>query len=411
VVQSHVYAGLLLFLGGYPVVSSLYWIAASLVFWRHREAAAADFYELDEEPPVSVLVAAHNEEAVIADTIRHLRAVDWPEVEIVVVDDGSTDATPEILGELARAGWIRYVRKEVNEGKAMALNDAIPLVSHELMLVIDADARPNPDVLRWMVPHFVKVPRVAAVTGNPRVVNTTTLLTKLQAIEFSATVSVLRRAQATWGRLMTFSGICTMLRRSAVESVGRFKPEMATEDIALAWQLQRAFFDVRYEPQAVFGMEVPETLGAWWRQRKRWGRGMGQVLRRNAPILVSWRTRRLWPVYLEAIASAVWSYLFVALVSLWLIAYPAHVLNFGANPIPNFWGMLIASIAIIQTSFGIWLDGRYDRRVRRYLWWAPLYPLIYWVLTALVAVRSTGGGILRRPTGTVTWTQQRFGGA
>jgi len=104
VVQSHVYAGLLLFLGGYVVVSSLYWIAASLVFWRHREAAAADFYELDEEPPVSVLVAAHNEEAVIADTIRHLRAVDWPEVEIVVVDDGSTDATPEILGELARAG-------------------------------------------------------------------------------------------------------------------------------------------------------------------------------------------------------------------------------------------------------------------------------------------------------------------
>jgi poly-beta-1,6-N-acetyl-D-glucosamine synthase len=202
-----------------------------------------------------------------------------------------------------------------------------------------------------------------------------------------------------------------MLRRSAVESVGRFKPEMATEDIALAWQLQRAFFDVRYEPQAVFGMEVPETFGAWWRQRKRWGRGMGQVLRRNASILLDWRTRRLWPVYLEATASALWSYLFVALVGLWLVAYPAHALNFGANPIPNFWGMLIASIAILQTLFGIWLDGRYDPRVRRYLWWAPLYPLIYWVLTALVAVRSTASGIVQRPTGTVTWTQQRFGGA
>jgi biofilm PGA synthesis N-glycosyltransferase PgaC len=408
VVQSHAYAGVLLFLGGYPVVSSLYWIAASLVFWGHREGDAAAFYTLDERPPVSVLISAHNEEAVIADTIRQLRALDWPEVEIVVVDDGSTDSTPEILDELSRAGWIRYVRKEVNEGKAMALNDAIPLVGNELILVVDADARPNPDVLRWMVPHFVKVPRVAAVTGNPRVINTTTMLTKLQAIEFSATVSVLRRAQATWGRLMTFSGICTMLRRSAVESVGRFKPEMATEDIALAWQLQRAFFDVRYEPQAVFGMEVPETLGTWWRQRKRWGCGMGQVLRRNAPILLNWRTRRLWPVYLEAVASALWSYLFVALVSLWLIAYPAHALNFGANPIPNFWGMLIASIAIVQTSLGVWLDGRYDRRVRRYLWWAPLYPLIYWVLTALVAVRSTAIGVLRRPTGTVTWTQERF---
>ena len=144
VVQSRVYEALLIFIGGYPIASSLYWIAASLVFWRHREGDGAEFYRLDEQPPVSVLVAARNEEAVIADTIRQLQAIDWPEVEIIVVDDGSTDSTPEILGELARAGSIRYVRKDVNEGKAMALNDAIPLVRHELMLVVDADARPIP---------------------------------------------------------------------------------------------------------------------------------------------------------------------------------------------------------------------------------------------------------------------------
>jgi biofilm PGA synthesis N-glycosyltransferase PgaC len=200
-----------------------------------------------------------------------------------------------------------------------------------------------------------------------------------------------------------------MLRRSAVESVGRFKPEMATEDIALAWQLQRAFFDVRYEPHAVFGMEVPEKLSTWWRQRKRWGRGMGQVLRRNAPIMLDWRTRRLWPVYVEAVVSTLWSYIFVTLVALWSLAYPAHVLTFGANPIPNFWGMLIASVAIVQILCGLWLDGRYDRRVRRYAWWVPFYPLAYWALTALVAVRSTAAGFLRRPSGTVTWTQQRYG--
>jgi hypothetical protein len=83
----------------------------------------------------------------------------------------------------------------------------------------------------------------------------------------------------------------------------------------------------------------------------------------------------------------------------------------GRNAAARLSRTLIASIAIVQTLFGIWLDGRYDPRVRRYLWWAPLYPLIYWVLTALVAVRSTAGGIVQRPTGTVTWTQQRFGGA
>jgi poly-beta-1,6-N-acetyl-D-glucosamine synthase len=409
VVHTRLYRAMILFVGSYPIVSSLYWIAGSLVFWRHREGQCGDFYDLDEHPRVSVLLAAHNEQAVIGDTIRRLRELDWPEVEIVVVDDGSTDSTPEILRAFAHQGAIRYVRKEVNEGKAMALNDGIPLVTGELMLVIDADARPHRDVLRWMVPHFVKVPRVAAVTGNPRVVNTTTLLTKLQAIEFSATVSVLRRAQATWGRLMTFSGICTMLRRSAVESVGRFKPEMATEDIAIAWQLQRAYFDVRYEPHAIFGMEVPETLGAWWRQRTRWARGMGQVLRRNAPILLSWRTRRLWPIYVEAVVSTLWSYLLVALVAFWALAYPAHVLDFGSNPIPNFWGMLIASVAVVQITCGLWLDGRYDRRVRRYGWWLPLYPVVYWAMTAIVAVRATGGGVLRRPAGAVTWTQKRYG--
>jgi biofilm PGA synthesis N-glycosyltransferase PgaC len=408
-VHSHLYTALIFFVGVYPIATSLYWLAGSVAFWRHREVDDARFYELDEFPCVSVLLAAHNEEAVIGDTIRRVLEIDWPDLEIVVVDDGSTDATPRILADLAEAGSIRYVRKDVNEGKAMALNDGIPLVRGELMLVIDADARPQPDVLRWMVPHFVKVPRVAAVTGNPRVVNTTTLLTKLQAIEFSATVSVLRRAQATWGRLMTFSGICTMLRRSAVESVGRFKPEMATEDIALAWQLQRAYYDVRYEPHAIFGMEVPETFAMWWRQRKRWGRGMGQVLRRNSSIMLSWRTRRLWPVFAEAVASTLWSYLFVALVVVWSVAYPAHALNFGANPIPNFWGMLIASVAILQIFCGLWLDGRYDHSVRRYALWVPLYPLAYWALTAVVSVRSTAGGFLRRPSGAVTWTQQRYG--
>ncbi len=183
--------------------------------------------------------------------------------------------------------------KQVNEGKAMALNDALPLLPGELVLIVDADGRPQPDALRWMVPHFVKVPRVAAVTGNPRVVNTSTLLAKLQAIEFTATVSVLRRAQATWGRLMTFSGICTALRRSAIEDVGRFRVGMATEDIALAWQLQTTHADVRYEPRALFAMQVPETLPAWWSQRTRWARGLAQVLRQNAGVMRSLRTRRM----------------------------------------------------------------------------------------------------------------------
>ena len=308
----------------------------------------------------------------------------------------------------ASQGRIRLLTKEVNEGKAMALNDAWPLTRGEIVLIVDADGRPDRDVLRWMVPHFVKVPRVAAVTGNPRVVNTTTLLAKMQAIEFSATVSILRRAQVSWGRIMTFSGVCTALRRSAVESAGRFRPQMVTEDIDMAWQLQTRFFDVRYEPRAVFAMQVPETMRVWWRQRVRWARGLGQVLRCHARIFTSWQARRMWPVYVEAVLSSIWSIVLVGGITVWLAAYSVGVYDFGTDPIPNFWGMVIAVLCIAQIFAGLWLDGRYDRRVRRYALWAPLYPLVYWLLSASAALRATLPGVLRRPSGVSTWSIPRY---
>jgi biofilm PGA synthesis N-glycosyltransferase PgaC len=405
--ESPIYLAAMFFLGTYPVITGLYWIAASVQFARHREAEDDAFYHLDEQPFVSIIVPAHNEEAVLGETVEWLLDLDWPEFEVMVVDDGSTDFTADVVETLMCDRRLRLLRKVTNEGKAMALNDALPLVRGEIVLIVDADGRPRRDVLRWMVPHFVKVPRVGAVTGNPRVANTSTLLAKLQAIEFSATVSVLRRAQATWGRLMTFSGICTALRKSAVEDVGRFKPSMATEDIALAWDLQTTFSDVRYEPRAVFAMQVPETLREWWSQRTRWARGLGQVLRRNSNVLVSWRKRRMWPVWIEGFLSTVWSHLFFVAAAFWTVALATGVYGFGGNPIPNFWGLLIASILVVQITIGLTLDGRYDPSVRRYALWIPWYPIAYWILTAAAAVRATAGGLLRDASEPVTWNLDR----
>ncbi len=407
-VENPAYQAAMLFIALYPLITALFWIEASIVYAFHRERADDAFYDLDEHPFVSVLVAAHNEEAVIGETIERLKSLDWPRFEVLVVDDGSRDRTHEILKSFVDSGRIRLLTKEANEGKAMALNDALPLVRGEIVLMVDADGRPQPDVLRWIVPHFVKVPRVAAVTGNPRVVNTTTLLAKLQAIEFSATISVLRRAQSAWGRLATFSGIATALRKSAVESVDRFSPEMATEDIAMSWQLQTRFHDVRYEPRAVFAMQVPETLGAWWRQRTRWAQGLGEVLRRNLHAMRSWKKRRLWPIYVEATLSSIWSLTFVTALVIWIFAYSSGAYNLGANPIPNFWGMLMAGVLTVQIATGLWLDGRYDPAVRRYAAWLPFYPLVYWALNTLASARGTLPGFARRPSGTVTWSSERY---
>ena len=149
--------------------------------------------------------------------------------------------------------------KHVNEGKAMALNDAIPMTRGEIVCIVDADIQPRPDTLRHLVGHF-RHGRVAAVAGNPQVTNTGSLLAKVQATEFASIVSVLRRAQRVWGRILTVSGAICAFRKSAMVDVGLFDPEMATEDIALTWKLQRRFYDVRYEPRAVVAMQVPETL-------------------------------------------------------------------------------------------------------------------------------------------------------
>jgi hypothetical protein len=166
---------------------------------------------------------------------------------------------------------------------------------------------------------------------------------------------------------------------------------MATEDIALAWQLQTAYADVRYEPRALFAMQVPETLPAWWGQRTRWARGLAQVLRENAPIVRDVRARRMWPVWIEGLLSTFWSHLFFLAAGFWTLALATGVYGFGGNPLPNFWGLLIASVLVVQISIGLALDGRYDRSVRRYALWIPLYPAAFREGTTLgVRLRRAG---------------------
>jgi biofilm PGA synthesis N-glycosyltransferase PgaC len=306
---------------------------------------------------------------VIERTLRSLAALDYPRYDVVVVDDGATDRTPEILRAAAARGEVRLLEKQVNQGKAMALNDAIPITRADIVCIVDADIQPRPDTLRHLVGHFAHG-RVAAVAGNPQVTNTASLLAKVQGTEFASIVSVLRRAQRVWGRILTVSGAICAFRKGAMVDVGLFDPEMATEDIALTWKLRRRFYDVRYEPRAVVAMQVPETLKGLYSQRRRWAVGLTQVLRRNAPMFPDWRTRRLWPVFIEAVLSIAWAYAAVLMIGFWTLSYALGLDPLGANPVPNFWGMVIATVALVQLGVGVWLDRHYNRQVGRFYLWA-----------------------------------------
>jgi poly-beta-1,6-N-acetyl-D-glucosamine synthase len=403
--SSPIYLPILFFYGFYPIAMSGVWIIMSVSYFRRRERGAPPA-PTDFAPFVSIVVPAYGEEDTIGPTLDALLRVDYPDFEIIVVSDGSPDGTVDVVRNYLSTGKVRLLDKRVNEGKAMALNDALPLCRGEIVVTLDADIIVTPGVLRALVPHFLS-PRVAAVTGNPRVSNRGSLLRNLQTLEFTSIVSVQRRAQRVWGRVLTVSGAITAFRRTALLDVGQFSPDMATEDIEMTWKLQRSFWDVRYEASAVVWMQVPPTLRELWKQRRRWARGLTQVLLKHRGVTVKWVYRRLWPVYYEGVLSILWAYCFVLVTTYWGISWMAGFTPYGSSPIPNLWGMAIATACLLQILTGVLLDRRYDPTVMRYYPLAILYPLIYWTLMSTITSIYTVDALFRKRPRLQTWNIQR----
>jgi len=395
------YYALFFLVGLYVILSSTGWVASAIRFAIGREGHDSDaFYEIpdDQLPSITVLVPAYSEEKTIGPCLDALREVDYPDLEVIAIDDGSPDRTAEIVTEkLADDPRLRFLEKKVNEGKAMAMNDALSVTTGEVVVVIDADARIHPYALRFMAAHFVHVPRVGGVTGNPRPINRVNTLTELQVAEYASNVSLMRRSQVVWGRILTMSGVISAFRRSVIADVGPFDPSMATEDIELTWRIQRSFYDVRYEPRAVLGMVVPQTLPELWRQRMRWGRGLVEVLKKHAGVLRHWRNRRHWPVYIEATISLLWWHLLLLLFAvLVFVAAARAVSTVDFTPLPWGWTAIVLTAAILQLTVGIMLDRHYDRSATSALPIVPWYPIVYWFIVGLPSVIVTIPTLLRR---------------
>lgn len=400
------YPFLLQFYGLYPMVMALTWVVMAIIYFRRREAGSPPAMRAADTPFVSIVVPAFDEEESVPRTIQALLALDYPAYEIIIVNDGSRDGTAAAVQPFLADPRVRLVDKKVNEGKAMALNDAVPICRGEIIVYLDSDIVATPLLLHAFVPHFLS-PRVAAVTGNPRVLNRGSLLRDLQTLEFASIISVQRRAQRIWGRVLTVSGAVFAIRRTALIQVGLFDPAMATEDIDITWKLQRALWDVRYEPSAVVWMHVPPNLIELWKQRRRWARGLAQVLKRHWRLLFSWRERRMWPVFYEATLSILWAYTFLFVTTHWLASYAVGYRPMGASPIPNLWGMLVATACIVQLLTGALMDRRYDHDLMHHFPVAIFYPLIYWVLMTLITSIYTIDALVRRPPKTQTWKIRR----
>ncbi len=393
----------------YPLAMSYVWMVGALIFWWNFERKSPPLnkvLELRRYPKVAIVIPCFNEEADLEETIANTLEHDYPAFEVIAINDGSTDRTGEILDRLAAADpRLRVIHQARNQGKAMALNMAAVMTDAELLLCIDGDALLSPDAARRMVYHFLKAPRVGAVTGNPRVRTRSSLLGLIQVGEFSSIIGLLKRAQRAYGRLFTASGVITMFRRSALHEVGYWSKDMLTEDTDISWKLQLAHWSIHFEPSAVCWILMPETLKGLWRQRLRWAMGGCQMVLRYASMWGLWRKRRMWPIYVEFMASLLWSYAMLATLILWVLSVfqlPLHGFEVDAI-LPRWTGVIVGTTCLLQIGLALWLDRPYDKRLFRTLFWAIWYPLAYWTINMLTSVVAFPRVLMRRQGARATW--------
>ncbi|MEV7214299.1 bifunctional polysaccharide deacetylase/glycosyltransferase family 2 protein [Kitasatospora cineracea] len=224
--------------------------------------------------PVTVIVPAYNERAGIEAAVRSLLASDHP-VEVIVVDDGSTDGTADLVESLGLPG-VRVLR-QANAGKPAALNNGLRHASCELVVLVDGDTVFEPDAVRLLVQPFADR-RVGAVSGNAKVINRGGLLGRWQHIEYVVGFNLDRRFFDLAQCMPTVPGAVGAFRRSALLRLGGVAEETLAEDTDLTMALCRAGWRVVYEERAIAWTEAPASLAALWRQRHRWCYGTLQAM-------------------------------------------------------------------------------------------------------------------------------------
>jgi cellulose synthase/poly-beta-1,6-N-acetylglucosamine synthase-like glycosyltransferase/peptidoglycan/xylan/chitin deacetylase (PgdA/CDA1 family) len=332
-------------------------------------------------PSVAVIVPAYNEAVGIERAVRSLAASDYPEFEVVVVDDGSTDYTAEIVDGLALER-VRLVRKE-NGGKASALNTGIAASCAPVVVMVDGDTVFEPEALRRLVQPLGDS-LVGAVSGNTKVGNRRGLLGRWQHIEYVTGFNLDRRMYEVLQCTPTVPGAIGAFRRDALEEVGGLSGDTLAEDTDLTLAIGRTGRRIVYAQDARAWTEAPSSLGDLWLQRYRWSYGTMQAVWKHKGALLTRdpRERRIGRLALP--------YMIVFQILLPIAAplvdlFALYGLVFGnATLVIAFWlGFNALQVLLAAYAF------RLDKEPLGPLWALPLQQFVYRQLMYLVIIEST----------------------
>jgi len=259
-------------------VLRLVFLAILALVHRFREGGRQPV-DLDPEtgPLVSVLIPCFNEEKVIASSVARILESKWSRLEVLVLDDGSSDDTSgEVERHFAGEPRVRLMRFP-NGGKALALNRGLDQVKGEIIVALDADTLFAPSTISRLVRWFTD-PKVGAVAGNALVGNRRNIITRWQALEYVTAQNLERRALAALGAVTVVPGAVGAWRRSALEQLGGYPSDTLAEDQDLTMAVQAAGWRVEFDPDARAYTEAPETISGLLKQRFRWSFGTLQCI-------------------------------------------------------------------------------------------------------------------------------------
>lgn len=258
-------------------------------------------------PMISLVVPAYNEGPVIEAAIRSLLKLNYPNYEVLIIDDGSTDDTYERALAVARLSTdvpVRVITKR-NGGKADALNTGMTQARGEFVLNMDGDTKLSRNTLRACIRHFDD-PRIGAVAGNVKVLNRENIWTRVQALEYVEGLAMARKAQSFMRAVNIIPGPLGMFRKTVLQQVGGYDEDTFAEDCDLTLKILMRGWHIAYEPTAIAWVETPSRLLDLLKQRYRWTRGILQAMRKHSSAL--WKPRQaginfyiLWYMLFEGI--------------------------------------------------------------------------------------------------------------
>ncbi|MFI5253020.1 MAG: glycosyltransferase [Bacteroidota bacterium] len=352
-------------------------------------------------PFVDVIVPAYNEEITAVKTVNNLLKSDYPEFEIVFVDDGSKDSTIETMKKSFDSNPRVRILSKPNGGKASALNYGIERAKGDILVCIDADTLLQTDAITKLVSYFTDE-SVGAVAGNVKVGNERSLLTRWQAIEYITSQNFDRRAFDYLNCITVVPGAIGAFRKQVFEKIGGFSTDTLAEDCDLTIRLLREGYTVRYNPDAIAWTEVPETLRMFLKQRFRWTFGIMQSVWKHRDAFLKRENKSLGMIALPN------AFLFQFIIPL---LSPLADIMMIISIAGGFWHstLMYYLIFMVVDFAGAWIafsfEGEKRSRLKHLFFQRFVYrQLMYWVLfkSFLTAMKGSlvGWGILKR-TGTV----------